>query len=116
MSALRILSGTNTSFSSALYLVFSFSPNMIEPIEHQLSNIPMVMKNPYPGDETDISDELFYNKNRSGILWTMRKGRQFHSTITYIHEHPGIPATNMERNQRINVQELLKYEYLLCVV
>jgi len=89
---------------------------MIEPIEHQLSNIPMVMKNPYPGDETDISDELFYNKNRSGILWTMRKGRQFHSTITYIHEHPGIPATNMERNQRINVQELLKYEYLLCVV
>jgi len=94
-------------------LVFSYSPNMIDGIEYKFSNNLLVLKNPKPGDETDISDELFYNKNRSGVLWTMRKGRHFHSNITYIHEHPGIPATNMERDNPINVSTLLKYEYFV---
>jgi len=96
-------------------LVFNFGgPDMIEAVEHRYSNTLMVFKNPQPGDETDISDELFYNKNRSGILWTMRKGRKFHSNITYIHEHPGIPSTNIEkRDQPITVKDLLKYEYFV---
>ncbi len=93
-------------------LVFSYGPNMIESTEHWYSNILMVMKNPHPGDETDISDELFYNSNRSGILWTIRKGHSFHSNITYIHEQPGIPSTNMEERP-INVAELVKYEYFV---
>ena len=94
-------------------LIFSYNPNMIEATEHWYSNTLEVWKNPYPGDESDISDEIFYNKNRSGILWTMRKGKKFHSNITYIHEHPDIPATNIERERPINVTELVKYEYFV---
>ena len=93
--------------------IFSYGPKMIEPMEHWYSNILMIVRNPYPGDETDISDDLFYNKNRSGILWTMRKGHSFHPNITFIHEHPGIPSTNIERDPTIDVPVLLKYEYFV---
>jgi hypothetical protein len=94
-------------------LVFSYGPNMIEATAHSYTNILMIINNPFPGDETDISDEVFFNKNRSGILWTMRKGQSFHSNITYIHEHPGIPSTNVERKIPITVGELIKYEYFV---
>jgi hypothetical protein len=92
-------------------LVFSYAPHMIE--AHSYKNSLMVLKNPVPGDETDIPHEVFYNKNRSGILWTMRKGKAFHSNITYIHEHSGISSTNREREQPIKVEDLVKYEYFV---
>jgi hypothetical protein len=94
-------------------LVFSYGPNMIENASLSNKNIVMVIKNPFAGDETDIPDELFYNKNRSGILWTMRKGHAYHSNITYIHEQPGMTSTNIEREKPINVAELVKYEYFV---
>jgi len=82
-------------------------------VDVPLSNVLQVIVNPLPGDNTDISDEIFYSKNRSGIVWTMRKGLQFHGNITYIHEQPGMESTEFLRGEQFSVESFHKYEYFV---
>lgn len=80
-------------------------------VDVPLSNVLQVIVNPLPGDETDISDEIFYSKNRSGIVWTMRKGLKFHGgNVTNIHEQPGMESTEFTSKQ---VESLRRYEYFV---
>lgn len=81
-------------------------------VDVPLSNILQVIVNPLPGDETDISDEIFYSKNRLGIVWTMRKGLKFHGNVTNIHEQPGMESTEFGR-RKISVESLRRYEYFV---
>lgn len=80
-------------------------------VDVPLSNILQVIVNPLPGDETDISDEIFYSKNRSGIVWTMRKGLEFHGNVAYIHEQPGMESTEFILLEK--VESLRRYEYFV---
>jgi UDP-sugar transporter A1/2/3 len=83
-------------------------------VDVPLSNVLQVIVNPLPGDETDISDEIFYSKNRSGIVWTMRKGLKFHDKVTYIHEQPGMESTEFGQGKNIfSVESLRRYEYFV---
>jgi len=81
-------------------------------VDVPLANVLQVIVNPLPGDETDISDEIFYSKNRSGILWTMRKGLKFHGNVENIHEQPGMESTELKRGQG-KVESLRRYEYFV---
>eukprot|EP00526_Cylindrotheca_closterium_P010420 CAMPEP_0113617386 /NCGR_PEP_ID=MMETSP0017_2-20120614/8753_1 /TAXON_ID=2856 /ORGANISM="Cylindrotheca closterium" /LENGTH=380 /DNA_ID=CAMNT_0000526779 /DNA_START=132 /DNA_END=1274 /DNA_ORIENTATION=+ /assembly_acc=CAM_ASM_000147 len=78
-------------------------------------NILQVTRNPFPGDETDISKELFYNKNRSGIAWMWRKADFYHKldSVKRIHNQKGIAATKMLDRGRQDKLALLQYEYFI---
>jgi hypothetical protein len=72
----------------------------------------MVLTNPQDGDSTDISQDLFYNSNRSGVLWSIRKGYKFHDSIKYIHEHDSLNATQLERTE-LFAKNMTQYEYFV---
>jgi UDP-sugar transporter A1/2/3 len=76
-----------------------------------VSNVLQVVNTPSKGDATDISDELFYSKNRTGIAWMMRKGPRYHTNITYIHNQPGYESFHVDG--AVTVDGLRKYEYFV---
>lgn len=52
-----------------------------------ISSILQILVNPQDGDETDIPDSAFYNKDRSGVAWLMRKGPKYHrKSRTYMNK------------------------------
>jgi hypothetical protein len=91
-------------------LVFSYGPGFHE--NATFSNTLMVLTNPQDGDSTDISQDLFYNSNRSGVLWSIRKGYKFHDSIKYIHEHDSLNATQFERTE-LFAKNMTQYEYFV---
>ena len=107
---LTILPKNHTQYWNPESLVFSYGPGFLE--NATLSNTLMVLTNPQDGDSTDISQDLFYNSNRSGVLWSIRKGHKFHNSIKYIHEHDGLNATQFERTERI-AKNITQYEYFV---
>jgi hypothetical protein len=77
-----------------------------------VSNVLQVVVNPKAGDETDISDEVFHSKNRTGIAWMMRKGPKFHKQIEHIHERPDLIAKLVEGSSMTKA-DLRKFEYFV---
>ena len=87
-----------------------------------LTNILMLARNPYPGDDTD-PDTLakLPSFNRSGVIYCIRKGVKFHGPSLYSpdgklpHEMLNISATlvnNLRVDQRTN-ELIRKAEYFL---
>ncbi len=90
-------------------LVFNYATST--GVDVPVSNVLQVVNSPTKADETDISDELFYSKNRSGIAWMMRKGHKFHPSIIPIHDRPGFLSTNVDKRPRL--MDLRKFEYFV---
>lgn len=89
-------------------LVFNYATSTGNNIP--VSNVLQVVDTPTDGDETDISDEDFNNRDRSGIAWMMRKGPKYHNEIEFIHDIPGYETTKFERGA---VSSLRKFEYFV---
>jgi hypothetical protein len=109
-SLFTMVTKNHTRYWNPESLVFTYQPNALKNLT--LSNSLMVLTNPQDGDSTDISQDLFYNSNRSGVLWSIRKGHEFHNSIKYIHEHEGVNATQFERTERIP-KDITQYEYFV---
>lgn len=93
-------------------LVFNYAASTGDNIP--ASNILQVFTNPHPGDETDVSDEVFYSKkNRTGIAWMMRKGRLFHDEINFIHERDGMTFTEVGGDTGLSPSSFRNYEYFV---
>jgi hypothetical protein len=79
-------------------------------------NVLQVIRNPLPGDVTDISKDGFYNMtNRTGkIAWMMRKGDLLYNltTLRYIHDRPGYDITELTKGLQ-DPSILLQYEYFV---
>jgi len=75
-------------------LVFNYCVSTGENVRQ--SNVLQVIVNPYSGDDTDISHETLFDKNRSGLIWMIRKGRLFHDQIRYIHNQSDVKAIRKE--------------------
>jgi hypothetical protein len=90
-------------------LVFTYGSSFVEDVS--VKNMLQVVNTPAEGDETDISDELFYSKNRSGIAWMMRKGPKFHANIVPIHNRSGFISTQVDG--KLSVSGLRKFEFFV---
>jgi len=62
-------------------LVFNYA-SYYDGMDVHHTNVLQVICNPEEGDVTDISDEVFFSKNRSGIAWMMQKGHHEDMTST----------------------------------
>lgn len=91
-------------------LVFNYAINT--GVDVPISNLLQVVNTPTKGDETDISEELFYSKERSGIAWMMRKGPRYHENITYIHNVEGYNVTQLDGKP--SIPGLRQYEYFIA--
>jgi len=100
---------TNTKTWNETDLIFNYATSTGKNVP--LTNILQVVNTPAKGDDTDISDELFYSKNRTGIAWMMRKGNRFHKNIIPIHNQTGFISTNVDG--KIKVRDLQKFEYFV---
>lgn len=89
-------------------LVFNYATSTGKNIP--VSNVLQVVTTPADGDESDISDEEFYDTNRSGIVWMMRKGPKYHKNITPIHNRTGYDVTEFSG---ASVSSLRTFEYFI---
>jgi len=90
-------------------LIFNYATST--GVNVSVSNVLQVVNTPAKGDETDISDEMFYSKNRSGIAWMMRKGPKFHTVINPIHNKTGYKSTQVDRI--VNKSSIGDFEYFI---
>jgi UDP-galactose transporter len=92
-------------------LVFNYATST--GVNVPLSNLLQVVNAPSDGDETDVSNDLFFSKNRSGIAWMMRKGPSYHRNdqIVQIHNKTGYSITQLDGNTTIS--GLRKFEYFV---
>jgi len=90
-------------------LIFNYATST--GVNVSVSNVLQVVNTPAKGDETDISYEMFYSKNRSGIAWMMRKGPKFHTVINPIHNQAGNRSTQVDKI--VTKSSLREYEYFI---
>ena len=108
--------GVDTTKWAADDLIFNYATSTGENVP--ISNILQVLINPVPGDVTDIPRHVFESTNRSGIAWMLRKGLEFHSNITFIHnrtENSELNVTEIERSLDgpPSFESLREYEYFI---